>query len=105
MLDLEDIQSLSDFQRNAKGSIRHVKTTGRPSVLTVNGHAEVVVQDIKAYQRLCRRAEEAENLYRLRRSVSDYRAGRAYDLNKILDELETRHFGKVLSHKKSTRQK
>jgi prevent-host-death family protein len=105
VLDFEDIQSLSDFQRDAKNHIRHVKATGRPSVLTVNGHAEVVVQDVKSYQRLVRRAEQAENIYHLQRSAADYRAGRVYDLDEVLDELETRHFGKTVSRKKPARRK
>ena len=52
MVHLEDIHSLSDFQRNTKEHIQRLKETGRPEVLTVNGKAEIVVQDAASYQKL-----------------------------------------------------
>ncbi len=52
MIDLENIRSLSDFQRNAKEHLRRLKGTGKPEVLTVNGQAELVVQSAAAYQEL-----------------------------------------------------
>jgi len=52
MIKLEDIRSLTDFQRNTREHIERLKRTGRPEVLTVNGQAELVVQDAAAYQRL-----------------------------------------------------
>jgi len=96
-MDLQDIQPLSDFQRNAKAHIRRTKKTGRPSILTVNGHAEVIVQDVKSYQALVAKAQEAEDIRRLRRSLEEARAGRGYDAEKALDALEVKHFGKVIS--------
>ena len=45
MIQLADIHSLSDFQRNTKEHLQRLKRSGRPEVLTVNGKAEVVVQD------------------------------------------------------------
>ena len=52
MIDLNEIHSLTEFQRNVKTYIGRLKKTGRPVVLTVNGKAELVVQDAVAYQRL-----------------------------------------------------
>lgn len=52
MIDVRDIHSLSSFQRNTREHIRHLKRTRRPEVLTVNGKAELVVQDAEAYQDL-----------------------------------------------------
>ena len=52
MVHLEDIHSLTDFQRNTKEHIQRLKETGRPEVLTVNGKAEIVVQDAASYQKL-----------------------------------------------------
>jgi hypothetical protein len=48
----EDIGSLTDFARNAKTHLDRLRRTGRPELLTVNGKAEVVVQNAAAYQRL-----------------------------------------------------
>jgi len=60
MIELKNIHSLSDFKRNAKEFIEHIKTTRSPLVLTVNGKAEVVVQDAQAFQAICDRIEQAE---------------------------------------------
>ena len=53
MLDIaNDIQSLSTFKRDTAKVAARLKQTGKPLVLTVNGKAEMVVQDAAAYQRL-----------------------------------------------------
>jgi len=92
-IHLEDIQSLTEFQRTTRESIARLKKTGRAAVLTVNGQAEIVVQDARSYQRLLARAEEADRLMALRRSIAEYRAGRARDLDEALGEIEARHLG------------
>ena len=60
MIDLKNIYSLSDFKRNAKEFIERIKSTKLPIVLTVNGKAEVVVQDAHAFQAIYDRVEQAE---------------------------------------------
>ena len=50
MIALEDIRSLTDFQRNTKAHLKRLKATGRPEVLTVNGKAELIVQNAAAYE-------------------------------------------------------
>ena len=60
MIELKNIHSLSDFKRNAKEFIERIKATKSPLVLTINGRAEVVVQDAHAFQAICDRVEQAE---------------------------------------------
>jgi PHD/YefM family antitoxin component YafN of YafNO toxin-antitoxin module len=64
MIKPEDIGSLTDFARNTKAHLRRLKRTGRAELLTVNGKAEVVIQNASAYQQLL---EELEQLKRERR--------------------------------------
>jgi hypothetical protein len=52
MIKIQDILSLTEFRRNARENIARLRATGRPEVLTINGRAELVVQDATAYQRL-----------------------------------------------------
>ena len=53
MLDISrDIHSLTDFKKNTSEFINQLKQTGEPLVLTINGKAELVVQDAAAYQKL-----------------------------------------------------
>jgi prevent-host-death family protein len=88
MLDLaKDIQSLSHFKRNTAAVMRQIKKSGNPLVLTVNGKAEVVVQDAAAYQRLLERAEMAEMLEFLREAKADADAGRTVSARAFLDSL------------------
>ena len=63
MIKPEDIGSLTDFARNTKAHLRRLKRTGRAKLLTVNGKAEVVIQNASAYQRVI---EELEKLKRER---------------------------------------
>ena len=60
MIRATDIYSLTDFQRNAKSHIKHVTETKHPIALTVNGTAEVVVQDASVYQKM---VDDLEDLY------------------------------------------
>ena len=65
MLDLaNDIRSLSDFKRNTVALLDRLRETGGPLVLTVNGKAELVVQDAAAYQALLDRVETIEGIQR-----------------------------------------
>jgi PHD/YefM family antitoxin component YafN of YafNO toxin-antitoxin module len=66
VIDLANIRSLSDFQRNTKEHLRQLKETGKPEVLTVNGQAELVVQSAAAYQKLLDQVEPADAVEGLR---------------------------------------
>ncbi len=85
MLDINrDIDSLSNFKRNTPEFLRQLKETGRPVVLTINGEAELVVQDTLSYQRLIERAERKDAL---RISVEEMRAGRGIPAEDVLAEM------------------
>ena len=46
MLNLSrDIDSLTSFKRDTSGFLERLKKTGEPVILTINGKAELVVQD------------------------------------------------------------
>jgi prevent-host-death family protein len=64
MIDVTEIRSVTDFQRNAKKHVAHLKKTKSPMVLTVNGAAAVVVQDAASYQDQVDRLEEFEERQR-----------------------------------------
>ena len=89
MLDLaNDIRSLSDFKRNTVDLLDRIRTTGHPMVLTVNGKAELVVQDAAAYQALHDRVEALEGI---QRGVADVKAGRAKPAQQVFDKLRRKH--------------
>ncbi len=97
MLDINsDINSLSNFKRNTTGFLRQLKETGHPVVLTINGKAELVVQDTASYQKLIERAERAERMDGLRASIDDMLAGKVRPVEEMLAEMR-----QVLAEKQS----
>lgn len=60
MVSLQNIQSLTDFRHNAKKYVEQLQSTKSPLVLTVNGKAAVVVEDVDAYESYQSRIRELE---------------------------------------------
>lgn len=92
MIDLsQDIHSLSDFKRKTTDFLARMKKSGHPVVLTINGKAELVVQDAANYQRLLELAERAEMMEFLRESRADIEAGRTEPALEALERLAVKH--------------
>jgi prevent-host-death family protein len=91
MLDLRDIHSLSEFQRNTKEFLEQMRHNRGPVVLTVNGKAEVVVQDAHSYQEILTRLERAETIAAIRAGISDFENGNAQGANEAFDEIRRKH--------------
>jgi prevent-host-death family protein len=90
-VDLADIHSLSDFQRNTKEYIRKLKKSGKPAVLTVNGEAEVVVQSSEAYQKLLDDRELLKSMRSISRGLEQARRGEGKVMRGFLEELASKH--------------
>ena len=89
MLDLNsDINSLSNFKRNTPEFLRQLKETGHPVVLTINGKAELVVQDTASYQKLLELAERARRMDAIRASIEDMRDGKVVPVEDMLAEMK-----------------
>ena len=89
MLDIaNDIRSLSDFKRNTSELLDRLKKTGNPLVLTINGKAEVVVQDAEAYQDLLERVETIKGI---QQGLADVKAGRAKPARNVFNRLRRTH--------------
>ena len=90
------IDSLSNFKRNTADFLRQLKKSGNPLVLTVNGRAEVVVQDAASYQRLLEISERLETIEALKPAIEEMRAGKGETAEFVLKQLlsETQNFHK-----------
>ena len=89
MLDISrDIHSLTEFKKNTSELISQLKETGEPVVLTINGKAELVVQDTASYQRLIELAERAEQMETTRRAVAEMKAGQGRPAEEMLAEMQ-----------------
>lgn len=87
---IRDIQSLSTFKRDASKIIKQIKATKEPVVLTVNGKAEVVIQDAASYQQLVEAKERAETVAILRERLTD-RTGETKTLEEVFTNLAQKH--------------
>jgi len=87
MIQLDDIHSLTDFQRNVKAHLRQLKRSGRPLVLTINGRAEIVVQDAKSYQKLLDVIDRARAIQGIRRGLASRARGDSVPAGEALEQL------------------
>ena len=88
MINLTDIHSLSDFQRNTRAHVEHLKDTGRPLVLTVHGQAELVVQHADAYQKLLDLAANAAAIVGVQQGLQGMYEGTGEDAEDAFASLE-----------------
>jgi len=86
-----DIESLTHFKRNTPEVIEQLKATGEPMVLTVNGRAEVVVQDAAAYQRMLEFVDRAEAIVGIRKGLASMEQGEGKPLDKVAKRLRRKH--------------
>src|SRR5438067_13914286 len=92
MIDLSrDIHSLTDFKRKTTAFIKQLKETGAPLVLTVNGKAELVVQDAAAYQKLLELLSQIETIQTLRERLAAARRGEGRPVEEFFDEVYEKH--------------
>ena len=87
----KDIQPMTTFRNHSADIMQHLKTTGRPVVLTVNGKAAAVVQDAAAYQRLLDLAAEASAAEGIRQGLTDLHAGRTRLAKAVFDDIRAGH--------------
>ena len=95
MLNLEHgIDSLTNLKRQTAEYLQQLHKTGEPVVLTVNGKAQVVVQDACAYQRLLEQAAKVdrdETVAAIRAGLADVKAGRTKPARAALKALAKKH--------------
>ena len=92
MLDITtDIQSLTDFKRRTGEFIEQIKETGHPLVLTLNGKAELVVQDAASYQKLLTAVDQAEAIEGIRKGLKSVQEGRTRPVEEVFEEIRREH--------------
>ena len=80
---MKDIESLTAFKRNTSEYVKKIKKSGNPLVLTVNGKAEIVVQDAESYQRMLEVLDRAETIEALREGLESVRRGKTMSLDRF----------------------
>ena len=82
-----DIRTLSEFKRDTTRFISHLKDTGRPSVLTVNGKPAQVVMDAEAWQETQDQIEYARTVAAIRRGLTQERDRRGVDASVFFEKI------------------
>ncbi len=95
MVNIESgIDSLTNFKRQTAEYLERLHESGEPVVLTVNGKAQVVVQDAAAYQKLVEAAakrEREETISAIREGLADVEAGRTKPARQVLRALAKKY--------------
>ena len=91
MIDLREVRSVTEFQRNLRDYVGRLKEMKTPMVLTINGRAEVIVQDAASYQALLDRLERAETVAAIRQGIEEFKRGEAIPLKQAERRLRKKH--------------
>ncbi len=86
----QDIHSLTDFKKNTHHFIHDLKKSGRPTVLTVNGKAELVVMDALTYQKMQERLEFETVVSEVNQSIRDFDDGKFSSSKTAFGDLKRR---------------
>lgn len=86
-----DIHSLTDFKRNTNDFMKQMKETHTPVVLTVNGKAELVVQDAESYQRMMDRLEQIDAIEGIQRGLEQMERGEGRPAAEVFADFRQRH--------------
>lgn len=68
-----------------------MRESGHPVVLTINGKAEIVVQDASAYQRILDQLDKLQAIARIKRGLKDVVAGRVTSVNDFEKDFRKKH--------------
>ena len=88
---IRDIRPLAEFKCNTTRFISHLRKTGRPSVLTVNGKPALVVMDAEAWQDLQNRIEHVRIVSAIGKGLDEARDEKGREAGAFFEKL-----GKVL---------
>lgn len=91
MVQAEETYSLLEFTQHAMDHLTRLKSSGQPEILTVDGKAEVVVQDAEAYQALLDRLDSIEAIAAVKASMAEFERGEGIPLREGFAALREKH--------------
>jgi hypothetical protein len=86
-----DIDSLTHFKRNTTAVIEQLRATGQAMVLTVNGKAEIVVQDAASYQRMLDLIDHAEAVVGIKKGLESMAREEGIPAEEAFERLRRKH--------------
>ncbi len=91
MIKTTSIDSLTNFQKNAKTFAGKLEESKEPMVLTVNGKAKLVIQDAEAYQDLLDQVEQHQFLEGLRKGLAESKAGLGRPAEDVFADMKAKY--------------
>ncbi len=88
MFTIDSIHPVSDFSRRPTEHIKRLKETGEPEILTINGKAELVIQDARAYEKM---ADLLESLEKIALAAKEHDEGKATPVNEFFSKFEKKY--------------
>ena len=85
------IDSLEHFKENMPEIIERLKVSGQPLVLTVDGEAELVVQDVSSYRSLMEIIDRVEAIEGIRKGLESMERGKGRPAAEVFEEIRRRH--------------
>lgn len=90
-LRTSEIDSLTNFQKNAKQFVGHLEETGEPMVLTVNGKAKLVVQSSEAYQQILDELERVRLIEAVKLGLEQAEQGLGLSAEEVFEKMKAKH--------------
>jgi prevent-host-death family protein len=91
MIEPLETGPLTEFTQHTDEAIKRLKETGQPQILTVDGRAEVVVQDVDAYERMLELLDRAEAIEGIRQGLEQMKRGDVRPLDEVIAEIRARN--------------
>jgi len=88
MFKMKDIYPVSDFSRKPAEHIKRLKETGQPEILTVNGRAELVIQDAQSYEEMI---DLLDTLEKITTAAKSHDKGQGIPANEFFSKFEKKH--------------
>ena len=76
---MRDLQTVSQFKQNASKLVKQIQRTKQPLVLTVNGKAAVVLQDVASYQAMAARRDFDLTVAALNEALAEFEDREKWD--------------------------
>ena len=91
MLETREIHPLTDFLRNHKSHMVRLKESKKPEILTINGHAEIVILDVDSYHNLVERLHHMETITAIRDGIASAERGDMKPAEQVFSEMKARY--------------
>lgn len=90
MIDLKQINPVTDFVRNYKSYLQRLKQTKTPEVLTVNGKAECVLVDPESYHEMVAALEEKRFVNAVNQGIESMNQGKGKPVQEAVEDIRGR---------------